>query len=390
MASLRPAVTPDSARPGAVTAPLEEHVLPADHAFVDPHLTLVGNAPGPALLLWGADAVCLAYNRHYRSISGLRVHAAGKPLFKAQPELERTWKARLDAAFAGTAGTIDGSAFTGGPDGTGGEAQMGWLLPLAGPSGARGALALFMDASAFLEPTRRLVGALATDLREPLIGIQVVSERLSRLPKPTRERCVEDMDRVLDHSRGMDRLIDDMGAFARRSSAHGAPRLSLRYGDLGSIVRLACERIDAGRTPPTRVAVTDVQGMWDDDAVLRILSSLVTSARQASDHPSVTVELAVAGREGVVLAVKDDGPGMRNEDAEQLFEPWKRGLAPGVERRRRGVGLGLYLARELVHAHGGRIVAERAPHGGFVVRVLLPLISPSGAGPASRTFKTLG
>lgn len=390
MAALRPTVTPDSARAGIVTASLEEHVLPADHAFVEPHVALVASAPGAALLVWGPDAVCLAYNRHYRSLSGLRVHAAGKPLFKAQPELERTWRARLDAAFTGAATTMDGAAFTGGPDGTGGEAQMGWLMPLSGPSGARGALAIFMDASAFLEPARRLVGALASDLREPLIGIQVVSERLARLPKPTRERCVEDMDRVLDHTRGMDRLIDDMGAFARRSSAGGAPRLSLRYGDLGTIVRLACERIDAGRTPATRVVVTDAQGMWDDEAILRILSSLIASARQASDHPNVSVELSAAGREGAILSIKDDGPGMRSDEAEQLFEPGKRGLAPGAERRRRGVGLGLYLARELVQAHGGRIVAERATGGGFVVRLILPVTTPGGSGPTSRTFKTLG
>jgi signal transduction histidine kinase len=390
MASLRSAVTPDSARAGFVSVPLDGLVPTADHAFVEPHVALVANAPGAALLVWGPDAVCLAYNRQYRALSGLRVHAAGKALFRAQPELERTWRPRLEQALAGTPTTLDGSGFTGGPDGTGGETQMGWLVPVAAPSGARGALAIFMDAGAFLEPTRRLVGALASDLREPLIGIQVVSERLSRLPKPTRERCVEDMDRVLDHSRAMDRLIDDMGAFARRSSAGGAPRLSLRFGDLGAIVRLACERIDAGRTPPARVLVTDVQGMWDDEAILRILGALLSSARQASDNPNVTVELTSTGRDGALLSVKDEGPGLRHDEAEQLFEPWKRGLAPGAERRRRGVGLGLYLARELVQAHGGRIVAERPATGGFAVRVTLPLISPSGAGPTSRTFKTLG
>ena len=388
--SHRSAVTPDSARAGLAVASLDELVADADRPVADTHVALVSNAPGAALLVWGADAVCLAYNRHYRTLTGLRSSALGKPLFRAQPELDRGWRAKLDLALAGSASPIDASAASPGGEGAGGESQLGWMLPVAAPTGARGVLGIFMDATALMEPARRLLGALAQDLREPLIGIQVVSERLARLPKPTRERCVEDMDRVLDHSRVMDRLIDDMGAFSRRSGAAGA-RLSLRPGDLASIVRLACERIDrsnTGKAPALRVNTVEVQGLWDDDAILRVLSSLVASARQSGETVAVTVELASAGREGAILTVKDDGAGLLREDAEQLFEPWKRGIAPGVERRRRGMGMGLFLARELVSAHGGRIIGDRPPGGGFAARVILPIIGGAGsAGPVSRTLR---
>jgi signal transduction histidine kinase len=234
------------------------------------------------------------------------------------------------------------------------------------------------------------VGALGQDLREPLIGVQVVAERLARLPKPTRERCVEDMDRVGELTRVMDRLIDDMGAFSRRSTISGGARLSLRHGDLGAVVRLACERIDVGKRAPLRVSVVEIPGLWDDEAIFRILSTLVLSALQSTDAGTVTVELSAAGREGAILSVKDDSSGLRSDDVDQLFEPWKRGLAPGGERRRRGLGLGLYLARELVHAHGGRIAGERIP-GGFALRLLLPVAGGAAGGPpVSRSFKTLG
>jgi signal transduction histidine kinase len=398
--SHRSATIPDSARTGVSVASLDELVLPADRAIVDAHIGLITGAPGAALLVWGSDAICLAHNRHYRSLAGLRVSILNKPLFRVQPELERPWRLKLELAFGGSGSTVDGSAFSGGAEGLGGDAQLGWMLPVAGPSGARGALIMFMDASALIEPTRRLVGALAQDLREPLVGVQVVAERLARLPKPTRERCVEDMDRVLEHGRVMDRLIDDMGAFSRRSSASGGARLSLRPGDLGAIVRLSCERIDSetalarraddAKVPPLlKVNVLEAQGHWDDEAIYRVIATLVQSARQASDTGNVTVELSVASREGAILSVKDDGPGLRSDEAEMLFEPWRRGLAPAAERRRRGLGLGLYLARELVHAHGGRIVSERVPGGGFVVRVLLPLATVSAAPSSRSSFKTL-
>lgn len=376
-------LTPDSARTGVSLANLDEHVDAADRQVVEAHVAMVTNALGPAILVWGPDAVCLAYNRHYRSFTSVRVSGVGKPLFRAQPELERTWRVKLETALSGSAVTIDA-----GGEGVG-DGQVGWLLPVIAPSGARGAIALFIDTGSIMEPTRRLVGALAQDLREPLIGIQVVSERLLRLPKPTRERCVEDMDRVLDHTRVMDRLIDDMGAFSRRSGATGA-RLSLRPGDLGAIVRLACERIEVGKGPPLRVSAVEVQGLWDDEAIMRILSSLVASARQSGEAVAVAIELAVAGREGAILSVKDDGPAMRGDDADQLFEPWRRGIAPGAERRRRGVGLGLFLARELVTAHGGRLVAERPPGGGFAIRAILPILGSGGSSPPSRSFKTMG
>ncbi|APR78330.1 sensor histidine kinase [Minicystis rosea] len=382
-------MTPDSARSGVSVASLDELVSAADRAVVDANVSIVSSAPGAAFLVWGPEVLCLAHNRQYRSLAALRVSVVGKPLFRSQPEVERAWRAKLDLVYAGSSATLDGSALSGGPEGSG-DSHLGWLLPVYGPSGAKGALGMFMDAGVVVEPARRIIGALGQDLREPTIGIQVVAERLARLPKPTRERCVEDMDRVIELTRLMDRLIDDMGAFARRSSAAGGARLSLRHGDLGTIVKLACERIDVGKHPPLRVNVVEVPGLWDDEAILRILTTLVTSACQSSDTAAVTVEVSALGREGACILVKDDGPGLRSDDVDQLFEPWRRGLAPGAERRRRGAGLGLFLARELVSAHGGRITGERTPSGGFALRVLLPIPGNTNPAPSSRSFKTLG
>jgi hypothetical protein len=375
----RPPVSPDSARATVAIAELDALVAPTDRAIVEAQVNIVTGVPGAAVLVWGPEALCLAYNRHYRSVSSLRVNALGKPLFKAQPELEKGWKQKLDVAFSGSSATVEGAVFAGTAESVGGEQYVGWFVPVpGGEGGSHGVLALFMDASGAIEPMRRLLGAVAHDFREPLIGIQVVSERLARLPKPTRERCVEDMDRILELAQRMDRLVDDLGAFARRAGGGSGARLSLRPGDLGRLVKAVCDKLNAAKDQPVQINTAEVQGLWDEEAIQRIVTSLVISARQhTSEGGNVFVEVQ-PGREGAVLSVRDDGPSLRGEEAEQLFEPWKRGGAPGAERRRRGVGIGLFLARELVLAHGGRISSERSPQGGFVVRVAFPLPGHDG------------
>jgi signal transduction histidine kinase len=383
-----PGTTPDSARANVAIAEYDTIVPAADHAIVEAQLHVVTGAPGAALLVWGADAVVVAYNRQYKNLSTMRASALGKPLIKAQPELERAFRQKLDLAFAGAAQTVDGTVFAAGAESIAGEHHVGWFVPIpGGEGGGRGVLILFMDVGPSLAPMRRLLGAVAHDFREPLIGIQVVAERLARLPKPTRERCVEDTDRILELTQRMDRLVDDLGAFSRRAGGGSGSRLSLRAGDLGRLVRAACEKLNTSKDRPVHINTGEAPGMWDEEAIQRIVTSLVTSARQHSpEGGNVFVEVQ-SGREGPVLSVRDDGPPLRGDDAEQLFEPWRRGGAPGAERRRRGVGVGLFLARELVIAHGGRIAAERSPQGGFVVRVSFPP-SPTPSNPGSGPRRT--
>src|SRR5262249_24946361 len=159
----------------------------------------------------------------------MRNPAVGKPLLRAQPELEKAWRVKLELAYAGSAQVVDGSVFAGGMESLAGEQHVGWMIPVAGSAGGgRGVLVLLLDASRGVEPLRRLLGAAAPDPREPPTGIQVVAERLAGLPKPTRERCVEDMERVSELSQRIDRVVDDIGAFVRRAGGGSGARLSLR------------------------------------------------------------------------------------------------------------------------------------------------------------------
>src|SRR5262245_36726151 len=102
---IRSAVSPDSARANVAIADVDALVPAPDRAIVEAQINVVTGAPGAALLLWGPESVCIAYNRHYRSLASLRINTLGKPLLKAQPELERPWRVKLDLAYAGSAQT---------------------------------------------------------------------------------------------------------------------------------------------------------------------------------------------------------------------------------------------------------------------------------------------
>ena len=80
-----------------------------------------------------------------------------------------------------------------------------------------------------------------------------------------------------------------------------------------------------------------------------------------------------------MLVVRDHGLGIAPEAQGRLFAPFAR-AAP--ERAIRGIGLGLYITRELVERHGGTIALASAPGTGTTVTVRLPLVvPPAGAGP---------
>jgi signal transduction histidine kinase len=107
------------------------------------------------------------------------------------------------------------------------------------------------------------------------------------------------------------------------------------------------------------------------DAVLQILGSLVDNACKYG--PEDRPVWLVGQRDGheVVLAVEDDGAGVRLEERERIFERFTR-LEPG-----RGLGLGLYIARQLARAQGGDLIAADASiAGGARFELRLPLRQP--------------
>ncbi|HEY9023278.1 MAG TPA: ATP-binding protein, partial [Burkholderiaceae bacterium] len=104
-------------------------------------------------------------------------------------------------------------------------------------------------------------------------------------------------------------------------------------------------------------------------ALKRALGNLVDNGlRYGGDELEIA---AAADDAGVVLTIRDHGPGLPESSREEIFEPYVR-LAHGREKSRDGSGLGLGIARGILREHGGDVRLDNHPDGGLVATVRLP------------------
>jgi signal transduction histidine kinase len=164
----------------------------------------------------------------------------------------------------------------------------------------------------------------------------------------------------------MARLVERLLVLAR---ADAGLRLELAPVELGGLVQEVCRQA-AARHPRLRlhdrVAMAWVAG--DSDTLRQLLWILLDNAARHA-RTSAAVALAPAGS-WARLSVADDGPGIRAEDRERVFQRFYR-----ADRSRSGggAGLGLAIARWIMDQHGGRILAANGEDGGAVFYVDIPL-----------------
>ncbi|HEY6098393.1 MAG TPA: ATP-binding protein, partial [Anaeromyxobacter sp.] len=263
-------------------------------------------------------------------------------------------------------------------EGPGGRA---WIVssaaPIRAPGGViHGAVVTFSDESAIhaLEEARDdLVRMVSHDLRSPLNAILAQVHMLRRAPFDAAD--VEARARAIARSCGrMNAMIQDLLEATLLEASQ--LRMHTRSIDLAAAVQdvlerqrgvLAMDRVRfSTRGAPPPVAT-------DPDRLERIVVNLVSNALKYSpEQGEVTVEIAAA-EGGATLTVTDRGIGIAPEDAAHVFERFFR--ARGA-RRPEGLGLGLYITRLLVDAHGGRIEVESRLGQGSTFRVFLPEEAP--------------
>lgn len=102
-----------------------------------------------------------------------------------------------------------------------------------------------------------------------------------------------------------------------------------------------------------------------------MLNLLDNALRYSPDGGTVLVEIeATAG--WCLLTIRDEGPGLSEDDLEHMFERFYRGDPSRVRSDRGGSGLGLAIVQQIAVTHGGRIQATNHPGGGAVLELLLP------------------
>lgn len=241
-----------------------------------------------------------------------------------------------------------------------------WMLvsaaPIRMPDGALlGAVAAFRDVTAQheLEEQREdTIRAISHDLRNPLSAILGQAQLLTRLLEKAdlgRERA--SADAIATSARRMNAMIQDLVDAARLES--GQLRLNLQAVGLSSFVSDLLRRLGpAMETERIRAEIAEdlPPVSADPDRLERILTNLLSNALKYSP-PGTEVLVTAQQRDGeIVTSVLDRGPGIPREDLPKLFQRYGRTTAGRA--RGEGLGLGLYIARKLVEAHGGRIWVE--------------------------------
>lgn len=255
--------------------------------------------------------------------------------------------------------------------------------PIRGPGGTVDAVgAIVVDiteqAEALQELQRhvafreRLLAILGHDLRQPLSTITLTAEVLLKhegLP----EGLLRSAQRLARAAARMGRMIADLLDVARVRQGAGIP-IAPRPVDLGSICSTVLDEIRTAR-PDRQILLSrqgECQGEWDPDRLAQVISNLVTNALDYSPLESpVQVELQGTA-ERVRMLVCNQGPPIPAELLPVLFDPFRRGSHHAGAASSGGLGLGLYIAHEIVRAHGGEIQVTSEQGPGTIVSVELP------------------
>ncbi|MDX1657884.1 MAG: ATP-binding protein [Nitriliruptorales bacterium] len=216
-----------------------------------------------------------------------------------------------------------------------------------------------------------LVATVSHEIRSPLTSVKGFTrtmlskwERFSDEQKRTMLETINlDADRVT-------RLLKELLDVSRIDA--GRVELHREMVDLGVIADSVAEKArhrPEGNGRAISVEIDDdLPGVYaDPDKLEQVLTNLVENALKYAPDSPVRLQVVRAGDE-VHASVADEGPGISTDQLRRIFEKFGRGR----ENRRSGTGLGLYISRGLVTAHGGRMWAESIEGEGATFHVVLP------------------
>ncbi|MBK0392195.1 hybrid sensor histidine kinase/response regulator [Ramlibacter algicola] len=213
------------------------------------------------------------------------------------------------------------------------------------------------------------------ELRNPLNTLYLQAQLRSRMAEagklPDVAGFAQMAGRDQQQIQSMIRLLDDMLDATRVRT--GKLTVKLEPMDLAHVARHTVDSMQeparAAGTPLALQAPDTLPLFGDAQRLQQVLTNLLTNAVRYGEAKPVQVRLWTEG-EHAVLAVRDQGPGISPPEQERIFEQFERGDAAGQVA---GLGLGLFISRQIVQAHGGRIELRSTPGQGAEFRVRLPL-----------------
>ncbi len=222
------------------------------------------------------------------------------------------------------------------------------------------------------------LGMVSHDLRNLLSGIVLHASLLARQASDSDEgqRTLAGMTRIQRYVARMNRLIGDLVDVA--SIDAGKLAVQLEVLDAAVLVR---EAVDAFAQAAAQKQITlawevsepSLPARFDHERMLQVFANLITNALKFTPEGGTIVVRGERDGDQISLSVRDDGMGIPADVLEAVFERfWQVG-----KNDQRGLGLGLYISRCIIDAHGGQIWAESKPGQGSTFHFKIPAASAS-------------
>lgn len=237
----------------------------------------------------------------------------------------------------------------------------------------------------------QLIAGVAHELNNPLTGIMGYSQLL--LSRPDASSVRGPLDRINREAIRMQKIVSNLLAFSRSHDPEWKPvglngLLETTIELVAYELRVNNIRVETDFDPDLPVTIGDFH------RIEQVFVNLITNALQAmaDSHVGGTLFLKTGqtdehGENWLRVTVKDDGPGIRPDHVARVFDPFFTTKPPG-----RGTGLGLALAQQIIHEHGGSIRVASEPMKGTTFTIDLPLRTavPSEEDPAAARTSGVG
>jgi signal transduction histidine kinase len=223
---------------------------------------------------------------------------------------------------------------------------------------------------------------IAHELRNPLNSVYLQAQlrrKMLSMPSPPNQQTMQKMvERDERQIQSMVRLLDDMLEVSRARTGKLAV-VPVPYdlaASAAAVVDAIQEQASNSGIALTLAAPATLPMVGDEFRIEQVITNLLTNALRYGQGKPVTVTVGVREQVGeAFVSVRDQGMGVKPEDQERIFEQFERTESSAQIS---GLGLGLYIARQIALAHQGRLEVRSAPGDGSEFILSLPLPGPAG------------
>jgi PAS domain S-box-containing protein len=322
-----------------------------------------------AIVRTTADGTIETWNRGAEQLFGYpQQDVAGRRLWELFPSLEREVDRQVIAQELRAGRPVYQDVVAIRADGGRADVSIG-LMPHFGLLGELNAISAIIrdigERRALERLQQEFLAMTSHELRHPLTNIKGQAQLMKRRERYS-ERAV---DAIVEQTERLGRLIDDL----LLASLIEADRFDIRREpvDLVREVRMAVEQLQSAEHPiTTETEIDSFLVLGDRQRLGQVLSNLLSNAiKYSPEGRGITVHVQ-PDADAIRVDVVDQGVGIAQEDIPNLFKRFYR--AEGATQHARGLGLGLYITRRIVHAHDGSITVASEVGAGSTFTVTLP------------------